>query len=98
MIWLLKLKFFLVGEEKEYLILDIRAEFNLLLGKLRIQFIDSIFNHISRPEECGKVAHQMLGKRLVTKQSGPGGKPCDKVRVSTYLFIAFMYIIKYIRL
>ena len=38
-----------------------------------------------RPEECGKVAFQMLGKRLVTKQSGPIGKPCDKVHTNHYL-------------
>ena len=98
MIWLLKLKFFRVGEEKEYSILDIRAEFNLLLGKLCTKFIELIFKHVLRPEECGKVAHQMLGKRLVTKQSGPGGKPCDTVRFLTYLFIVFMFKINYIRL
>lgn len=35
---------------------------------------------VSGPEECGRVASQMLGHRLITKQSGTQGKPCNKVR------------------
>ena len=39
-----------------------------------------------RPEEAQKLAAQMLGKYLITKQTGAKGKLCNKVR--SILFLA----------
>ena len=79
MLWL-KPKYCQEGEEKGCLIQVSKEEFSLSLGNKSIHVpIEGIISLIFRPEECGKVALQMLGKRLITKQSGPDGKPCDKV-------------------
>lgn len=37
--------------------------------------------------EVEKMASNMLGQRLVTKQTGPTGKPCNKVLVTERLFL-----------
>lgn len=41
----------------------------------------------SEVKEVGEMAEQMLGQRLVTKQTGPEGKPCNKVLVTERLFL-----------
>jgi len=35
------------------------------------------------PEEVRELSSKMLGQRLVTKQTGPEGKPCDQVVITT---------------
>lgn len=38
----------------------------------------------SRPEEVEDVCSKMLGHKLITKQTGSEGKPCQKVLLSVY--------------
>jgi len=35
---------------------------------------------VSSPQEASDIASKMLGKRLITKQTGAEGRPCDTVR------------------
>lgn len=44
-----------------------------------VQLVDS-------PEEARKVAQSMLGHRLVTKQTGSAGRPCNAVWPNLWLF------------
>jgi succinyl-CoA synthetase beta subunit len=39
------------------------------------------------PSEARDLASQMLGSRLVTKQTGPEGKPCHQVLITERLFV-----------
>lgn len=43
---------------------------------------------VASAEEAKKIASQMIGSSLVTKQTGPEGKPCNKVFVMEKLDIA----------
>ena len=38
------------------------------------------------PEEVREMAKAMIGHRLVTKQTGPGGRPCNSVYVVQRLY------------
>lgn len=38
------------------------------------------------PEEAKTVASSMIGKLLITKQTGPAGKICNSVMVTTRMF------------
>ena len=40
-----------------------------------------IFPFNSSPEAVFSLASKMIGHRLVTKHTGPNGRPCDKVHV-----------------
>eukprot|EP00471_Norrisiella_sphaerica_P013077 CAMPEP_0184496564 /NCGR_PEP_ID=MMETSP0113_2-20130426/34271_1 /TAXON_ID=91329 /ORGANISM="Norrisiella sphaerica, Strain BC52" /LENGTH=429 /DNA_ID=CAMNT_0026883241 /DNA_START=84 /DNA_END=1373 /DNA_ORIENTATION=+ len=42
---------------------------------------------VSEIDEVRNMASNMLGQRLVTKQTGPEGKPCNKVFVTERLFL-----------
>lgn len=42
---------------------------------------------VSSPQECREKAKQMLGNHLVTKQSGPAGKPCNAVYIVERIFM-----------
>jgi succinyl-CoA synthetase beta subunit len=42
----------------------------------------------TRPEETGEIAAKMLGHKLVTKQTPPGGVPVNTVMVAKALDIA----------
>lgn len=39
-----------------------------------------------RPEEARKLASSMIGKVLITKQTGENGKICNSVMVTTRMF------------
>lgn len=41
---------------------------------------------IYRPEEAKALASQMLGKLLITKQTGEGGRICNAVMVTQRMF------------
>lgn len=39
------------------------------------------------PEQVQEIAAKMLNQKLITKQTGPQGKPCDKVLITERLFL-----------
>lgn len=45
-----------------------------------------INNFFYRPEEAKKLASQMLGKLLITKQTGEAGRICNAVMVTQRMF------------
>lgn len=44
------------------------------------------FSFFYRPEEAKKLASQMLGKLLITKQTGEAGRICNAVMVTQRMF------------
>lgn len=44
------------------------------------------FIYFYRPEEAKSLAAQMLGKLLITKQTGEGGRICNAVMVTQRMF------------
>jgi uncharacterized protein (UPF0212 family) len=47
-------------------------------GTVIITIVDAVVG-ADRPEHARKYAEKMLGQRLITKQSGAEGLPCNKV-------------------
>jgi succinyl-CoA synthetase beta subunit len=52
---------------------------------------DVVFAPLDRPSEAKLFASQMIGQRLVTKQTGAAGKPCNAVYICDKLYIRREY-------
>ena len=46
---------------------------------MSITFIKYIITEGYSPQEAELIASQMIGSRLITKQTGSHGRPCNKV-------------------
>ncbi len=44
--------------------------------------------HVAKAEDVGDLAQKMLGNRLITKQSGPDGKPVDTLLIAKKMSLA----------
>ena len=51
-----------------------------------LYYIIYLFIFFYRPEEAKKLASQMLGKLLITKQTGEAGRICNAVMVTQRMF------------
>lgn len=56
---------------------------NLLICKI----CKSELCRIIRSEEAGAVAESMIGHKLITKQTGEAGRPCNKVMVAERKYV-----------
>lgn len=47
----------------------------------------------NRPEQAQKLAEQMIGHKLITKQTGAGGRPCNAVSSLLWIFLCYSFLL-----
>lgn len=57
-----------------------------MIDMYALHYINFSFFFFYRPEEAKKLASQMLGKLLITKQTGEAGRICNAVMVTQRMF------------